>query len=259
MLIAGPIRPSRISRRSTSACWRGERASRTNTRLVVEAAWPKPVMFFPARFDHWLVQTGDGYAAHIAGAIGVSTDAQASWWGIDRARHRAARADRRVRRRYRRGDRGHGGSHRTGSAARSRWSISTTTAWHVAGGGARARDAAVRRAARYVGDDGRSLGAAADGGLRSARRQSAAGAQRPRRARRRGVPARPHHRRRAASIPRRSAASNASGCRWIPTASARRCSPGRFDFTGDIVMVEGSPLAKQGRPYRPNPRLERVD
>ena len=53
----------------------------TNTRFVVEAAWPKSVMFFPARFDHWLVQTGDGYAAHIAGAIGVSTDAQASWWG----------------------------------------------------------------------------------------------------------------------------------------------------------------------------------
>lgn len=53
----------------------------TNTRKVVEAAWPKPVIFFPARHDHWLVQTGDGYAAHIAGAIGVSTDAQASWWG----------------------------------------------------------------------------------------------------------------------------------------------------------------------------------
>lgn len=53
----------------------------TNTRKVVEAAWPKTVMFFPARHDHWLVQTGDGYAAHVAGAIGVSTDAQASWWG----------------------------------------------------------------------------------------------------------------------------------------------------------------------------------
>lgn len=53
----------------------------TNTRWVVEAARPKEVMFFPARHDHWLVQTGDGYAAHIAGAIGVSTDAQASWWG----------------------------------------------------------------------------------------------------------------------------------------------------------------------------------
>ncbi len=53
----------------------------TNTRRVVEAARPKEVMFFPARHDHWLVQTGDGYAAHVAGAIGVSTDAQASWWG----------------------------------------------------------------------------------------------------------------------------------------------------------------------------------
>jgi nicotinate phosphoribosyltransferase len=53
----------------------------TNTRRVVEAAAPKEVMFFPARHDHWLVQTGDGYAAHVAGAIGVSTDAQASWWG----------------------------------------------------------------------------------------------------------------------------------------------------------------------------------
>lgn len=55
----------------------------TNTRKVVEAAWPRPVMFFPARHDHWLVQTGDGYAAHVAGAIGVSTDAQASWWGSE--------------------------------------------------------------------------------------------------------------------------------------------------------------------------------
>jgi len=55
----------------------------TNTRAVVEAAKPKEVMFFPARHDHWLVQTGDGYAAHVAGAIGVSTDAQASWWGSE--------------------------------------------------------------------------------------------------------------------------------------------------------------------------------
>ncbi|HKJ93251.1 MAG TPA: nicotinate phosphoribosyltransferase [Longimicrobiales bacterium] len=55
----------------------------TNTRQVVEAAWPRSIMFFPARHDHWLVQTGDGYAAHIAGAIGVSTDAQASWWGSE--------------------------------------------------------------------------------------------------------------------------------------------------------------------------------
>jgi len=55
----------------------------TNTRRVVEAAAPKDIIFFPARHDHWLVQTGDGYAAHVAGAIGVSTDAQASWWGSE--------------------------------------------------------------------------------------------------------------------------------------------------------------------------------
>ncbi|MEA2419723.1 MAG: nicotinate phosphoribosyltransferase [Thermoleophilaceae bacterium] len=52
-----------------------------NVREVVEAARGKPILFFPARHDHWLVQTGDGWAAHVAGAIGVSTDAQASWWG----------------------------------------------------------------------------------------------------------------------------------------------------------------------------------
>jgi nicotinate phosphoribosyltransferase len=52
-----------------------------NVRAVVEAARGKQVLFFPARHDHWLVQTGDGWAAHVAGAIGVSTDAQASWWG----------------------------------------------------------------------------------------------------------------------------------------------------------------------------------
>ena len=52
-----------------------------NVRDVVQAAGGKPILYFPARFDHWQVQTGDGWAAHIAGAIGVSTDAQASWWG----------------------------------------------------------------------------------------------------------------------------------------------------------------------------------
>jgi nicotinate phosphoribosyltransferase len=52
-----------------------------NVHRVVEAAHGKPILFFPARHDHWLVQTGDGWAAHVAGAIGVSTDAQASWWG----------------------------------------------------------------------------------------------------------------------------------------------------------------------------------
>jgi nicotinate phosphoribosyltransferase len=34
---------------------------------------------------------------------------------------------------------------------------------------------------------------------------------------------------------------------------------GRFDFTADVVLVDGRPLAKVGRQYRANPRLERVD
>src|SRR5579864_4764405 len=53
----------------------------TNTSEVVRAANGKNVLFFPARFDHHLMQTGDGYAAFVSGALGVSTDAQAEWWG----------------------------------------------------------------------------------------------------------------------------------------------------------------------------------
>ena len=58
----------------------------TNVTRVLEAANGKPIIFMPARHDHHRVQTGDGYAAHVAGAlvgaeIGVTTDAQSSWWG----------------------------------------------------------------------------------------------------------------------------------------------------------------------------------
>jgi nicotinate phosphoribosyltransferase len=42
---------------------------------TVESASGKPVMFFSARFDHYSVQSADGYAAYIGGADGVSTDA----------------------------------------------------------------------------------------------------------------------------------------------------------------------------------------
>ena len=58
----------------------------TNTVHVLEAANGKPIIFMPARHDHHRVQTGDGYAAYVAGRIagapvGVTTDEQASWWG----------------------------------------------------------------------------------------------------------------------------------------------------------------------------------
>ena len=58
----------------------------TNVARVLEAANGKPIIFMPARHDHHRVQTGDGYAAHLAGAmigaeVGVTSAAQASWWG----------------------------------------------------------------------------------------------------------------------------------------------------------------------------------
>ena len=58
----------------------------TNVVRVLEAANGKPIIFMPARHDHHRVQTGDGYAAYVAGKvvgapIGVTTDEQASWWG----------------------------------------------------------------------------------------------------------------------------------------------------------------------------------
>jgi nicotinate phosphoribosyltransferase len=58
----------------------------TNVVRVLQAANGKPIIFMPARHDHHRVQTGDGYAAYVAGRvvgapIGVTTDEQASWWG----------------------------------------------------------------------------------------------------------------------------------------------------------------------------------
>jgi nicotinate phosphoribosyltransferase len=58
----------------------------TNVVEVLRSANGKPVIFMPARHDHHRVQTGDGYAAYVAGQIvgapiGVTTDEQASWWG----------------------------------------------------------------------------------------------------------------------------------------------------------------------------------
>jgi nicotinate phosphoribosyltransferase len=62
-------------------CLARRTAIMSNVARTVAAAGEKPIFYFPARHEHWRVQTGDGWAAHVAGAIGVSTDAQASWWG----------------------------------------------------------------------------------------------------------------------------------------------------------------------------------
>lgn len=64
----------------------------TNVYNVMVAAKGKPVLFFPARFDHYKMQGIDGYAYWIAiqrynmdyetqTAASVSTHAQGDWWG----------------------------------------------------------------------------------------------------------------------------------------------------------------------------------
>ncbi|HEY4130506.1 MAG TPA: hypothetical protein VGM50_07800 [Gemmatimonadaceae bacterium] len=53
----------------------------TNAKQLCVAAQPKPVMFFGARDDVLWSQPGDGYAAMVGGVKLVSTDAQASLFG----------------------------------------------------------------------------------------------------------------------------------------------------------------------------------
>lgn len=53
----------------------------SNAHELIEAARPKPVMFFGARDDHFATQPLDGYAAAAGGVLSFSTDAQASLVG----------------------------------------------------------------------------------------------------------------------------------------------------------------------------------
>ena len=68
---------------------RGTRIA-TQTSDIVAAAEGRRVLFFGARHDHYLTQKADGYAATIGGAVGVSTDAQGErvgWEGIGTVPH----------------------------------------------------------------------------------------------------------------------------------------------------------------------------
>lgn len=53
----------------------------TNVRYLVDAARPKPIYYFGSRSDHALLQPGDGLSAHVAGVASVSTDAQGAFTG----------------------------------------------------------------------------------------------------------------------------------------------------------------------------------
>jgi nicotinate phosphoribosyltransferase len=230
----------------------------TNTRLVVEAAWPRPVMFFPARFDHWLVQTGDGYAAHIAGAIGASTDAQASWWGssgMGTVPHALIAA--------------FGGDTVAATQALAAQMppevqiialvdfdndcVGTSLAVARALG---ARLHAVRldtsesmvdvSVVPQMGDfDPRGVSPQLVRNVRAALDAQGFG-------------------RVQISVsggfnPAKIRAFESEGVPVDSYGVGSSLFAGSFDFTGDIVQVDGAPIAKKGRWHRPNPRLERVD
>jgi len=55
----------------------------TAVREVCDTAGDKTVLFFSSRFDHYLVQSRDGYAAMVGGTRLVSTDANGRFFGVE--------------------------------------------------------------------------------------------------------------------------------------------------------------------------------
>ena len=53
----------------------------TNVREVLKVAGNTPVFSMADRQDDYHTQVGDGYATYVAGISRVSTDAQGLWWG----------------------------------------------------------------------------------------------------------------------------------------------------------------------------------
>lgn len=229
----------------------------TNTRAVVEAAWPRPIMFFPARHDHWMVQTGDGWAAHVAGAIGVSTDAQASWWGssgigtvphgliaayggdtVAATRALAARLSSDVRI-VSLVDFDNDSVHTSLAVARAMgerlWGVRLDTSGTMVD----------RSMEGEMGDfDPRGVNSRLVHKVRDALDQGGFG-----------------HVRIVASGGFNAAKIRAFEAAGVPVDSygvGSSLMRGSFDYTADIVLVEDKPISKAGRWYRPNDRLELV-
>jgi nicotinate phosphoribosyltransferase len=228
-----------------------------NVEGVVRAAGGKSILFFPARHDHWLVQTGDGWSAHVAGAIGVSTDAQASWWGgrgIGTVPHALIAA--------------YGGD--TVAAARdfaarfademnvtvlvdfendsARTAVAVADALGAALWGVRldTSDTLVDRGLEHLGDEAPrgvsvELARVVRGALDEAGHEDV-----------RIVVSGGFNAEKIATFEDADAPVDAYG---VGSALLR----GENDFTADVIRVDGRPCAKVGREERPNPRLVRVD
>jgi nicotinate phosphoribosyltransferase len=229
-----------------------------NVSEVVRAARGKPIFYFPARHDHWLVQTGDGWAAHVAGAIGVSTEAQASWWGgrgIGTIPHGliAAYGGDTVRAAVKFAERFADDMNITVLVDFENDSVKTALA--VAGAlgpklwGVRL-DTSERLVDRSLQDEmggftptgvnprlvEKVRGALDGAGFTSVRIVVSGGFN-------------------AARIQEFEAAGVAVDAYGVGSSLIR----GENDFTADVVKVDGVPCAKVGRGFSPNPRLERVE
>lgn len=231
----------------------------TQTRRVVDAAAPKDVLFFPARHDHYTVQAGDGYAAHVAGAAAVSTDVQGSWWGgegIGTVPHAAITA-------YG-GDTALAASKFAEHLADSVQLVvlvdfendSVKTALEVARAlgrrlyGVRLDTSGTlvdKSVIRAMGQfDPRGVNPQLVGNVRNA--LDDAGFELVRIVASGGFGVDKIRAFESAGVP-----VDAYG-----VGSSLVANHGDFDFTADIVLTDGRPCAKVGRTYKPNPRLEAV-
>jgi nicotinate phosphoribosyltransferase len=229
-----------------------------NVAAVVRAAAGKPILFFPARHDHWLVQTGDGWAAHVAGAIGVSTDAQASWWGgrgVGTVPHSliAAYGGDTVAGAVAFADRYHGEMNITVLVDFENDSV--RTALEVAGAlGERLWGVRLDTSERLV-----------DRALQQEPNQEAHRGVTPLLAQRvrRALDAEGHdHVRIVVSggfNPAKITAFESAGAPVDAYGVGSSLLRGANDFTADVVRVDGRAVAKVGRSEKPNPRLSRVE
>ena len=235
-------------RRRTKIC--------TNAKLITNAARAKPVIFFGARDDVFWTQAGDGYAAMAGGVKSVSTDAQASLFGgksvgtIPHALIAAFGGDT-VKATKRFAELVHPMS--TSSRCRLRQRLREDVDRRRAG----ARGTTVGRAARHRREHGGQVDRAADGQLQADRRERAARVERAQRARRRGfgevkiIVSGGFDVARITDFEEDGVPVDAYGV-------GAALFDGRFDFTADIVQVNGKPQSKAGRKLRENSRLERV-
>jgi nicotinate phosphoribosyltransferase len=229
----------------------------TNVRRAVEAANGKDVLYFPARHDHFAVQAGDGHAAHVGGVTGVSTDAQASWWGgqgVGTLPHALIAA--------------YGGDTVLAATKFSSWAPaemnivvlvdfendSARTAIEVARAlGPRLWGVRLDTSGELVD---RSLGEESAGpGLRGVNEQLVRTVRKALDAEGFGdvriVVSGGFTEEKIRRFEERGTPVDAYG---VGSSLIR----GENDFTADVVMTDGVPSAKVGRAFRPNPRLERV-